>query len=161
MTARAQPVTLAALIPWGVESYAEPGVTYRPGDIAPLAAPRTVVLIASGRDGETVRLGRITRGTPGGDGYRLEIAVDPARRAGADLLATIALPGFAPYLLPRVARRQLVRASICAVETWRTSQLRWAGPIPPPPAVDLTPVPLPPWVGQWWANPRDAAPAAR
>ncbi len=147
---RAEPVALVASIPWGVESNAEPGVSYRPGDITPLARP--IALTASGADRDTVIVGGIVKGHPTADGYRLEVVVHRDRTAGAHLLGAIAQPGFAPYLLPRIRGRQLVAASICAVETWRAAQLRRVGPIPPAPVVDLTPVPLPPEVGQWWAT---------
>ncbi len=107
MTART--VALVAVIPWGVESNAEPGVTYRPGDITPLARP--VTLTASGDDRKQVLLGGITRGTPAADGYRLEVVVHRDRPAGADLLAAIARPRVRPLPLaphPRAATRRRV-----------------------------------------------------
>jgi hypothetical protein len=117
MTARPEPVALVASIPWHAESGAEPGVSYRPGDLLPLAHPRSVTLTGGDGHGGTALLGRVVRGTPSSDGYRLEVVVDPARPAGADLLATIAQPGYAPYVLPRIVRGRLVGASICNVET--------------------------------------------
>jgi hypothetical protein len=145
VTERPAPVLLVASVPYGVPSL-DGSVVVHSGDIAALA--KRVPLVGADRDGETVPVGLITRGTPAADGYHVEVTVHGDRPESAALLGCIGGP-FALFVVPVIKRRQLIGAAISNVENWRPAQLR-RSLIPPRPDIDLTP--LPPAL-QWWATP--------